>query len=121
MGLSKLNESKLLADAESAFDSGDETRAITILESLCDSGVVEAMAALGVIYQTRAVSDAEGKRVIALLSHAAEHGSGLAAHNLATAYVTGLPGVPVNLEASRKYLQLAKSLGVELVPSRMYE
>jgi TPR repeat protein len=118
--LPKMSESQLAA-AQSAFESGDDKKAISILEPLCDSGVVEAMAMLGAIYQTRAEKTHEGERAVVLLSRAAEQGSGLAAHNLATAFVTGLPGVPANLEESRKYLKLAKALGVKLLPGKFYE
>lgn len=110
-----------LIEAQSLIVAGYDAKAISILEPLCTSGVVDAMQMLGSIYQTRPSGELEGRKAVTLISQAAALGSGLAAHNLATAFVTGLPGVLPDQAESQKYLRLAKSLGVELLPSKMYE
>lgn len=116
-----MNKLSDLSIAQALIESGNYSEAVSIMEPLCESGVVDAINMLGNIYQLTARNEAEGKKAVALLSQAAGMGSGLAAHNLATVFATGLPGVPVNLEESRLCLRQAKNLGVELLPKNFYE
>ncbi len=46
-----------------------------------------------------------------LLKQAAERGSGIAAHNLGTLYMTCEPDMPTNPDESRKWFKLAGQLG----------
>lgn len=106
--------------AKAAMEADEYGQAIALLEPLCHEGVPDAQSMLGVLYQIGIGVPGDGKRAVTLLRSAAEKGVGLAAHNLATLYATGAPGIEPDPELSRHYLLMARNLGVNLLPADFY-
>lgn len=106
--------------AQAAMDADEYATAIALLEPLCEQGDPDAQSMLGVLYQIGIGVPGDGKKAVALLRSAAEKGVGLAAHNLATLYATGAPGIEPDANLSRHYLRMAKALGVHLLPDDFY-
>lgn len=102
------------------MEADEYGQAIALLEPLCDEGDADAQSMLGVLYQIGIGVPGDGEKAVALLRSAAEKGIGLAAHNLATLYATGAPGIEPDSELSRHYLRMAKRLGVHLLPDDYY-
>ena len=110
-----------LLEASKAIDVEDYAKAIAILEPLCEQHDADALGMLGVFYQLGLGVPVDGPKALELLSAAVEGGSGIAAHNLGTIYVTGLPGVAPDLKKSRLYYRTAKQLGAQIAPDSFYE
>ena len=112
---------KEMETAQALMDAGRYAEALPMLERLAAGGNVNALSVLGVMYQLGLGVPANGAKACSMLKAAADGGSGVAAHNLATLYVTGAPGCMPNRELSRLYLQRAVELGTKLGPDALYE
>ena len=110
-----------LEAAQTAIDAECFTEAIALLEPLCAQNHAIAKSMLGVLYQVGAGVSANGALAISLLTSAAEQGIGLAAHNLGTIYITGLPGVAPDSNLAKHYYRLARDLGCQLAPNAFYD
>lgn len=107
--------------AQTAFNAERYAEAAALLEPLCAQNNAAAQSMLGSLYQVGAGVSVNGARAVSLLTSAAEQGIGLAAHNLGTIYITGLPGVTPDIELAKHYYRLARDLGCQLMPSAVYE
>lgn len=110
-----------LQAAQAAIDEGRFLSAIALLEPLCTENNAAAKSMLGVLYQLGLGVPINGPKAVSLLAAAAEAGIGIAAHNLGTIYVTGLPGVAPDPELSQYFYRLAKNLGAQFAPDAFYE
>jgi TPR repeat protein len=94
--------------------------AFRLLAPLAEAGSPEAICNLATLYQCGWGVEMDGKRAVALCEQVAGLGiqerrlSGVAFHNLATIYTTGLPGVEPNPQKAEEYRQRAKQLGFEM-------
>jgi TPR repeat protein len=109
-----------LKAAQAAMDANQYAEAAAMLEPLCAAGNPDAQSMLGVLYQIGIGVPSDGKRAATLLKAAAESGVGLAAHNLATLYATGAPGITPDTQLSRRYNRMARALGMRLLPDDFY-
>lgn len=100
-----------LNSAKKAFAAERYAEAAPHLERCVEKGSTEAEAALGVMLMLGLGVSRDLRRAERLLERAANKGSGLAAHNLGTFYVTCEPELPNNPELSRKWFQTAARLG----------
>lgn len=100
--------------AAKAFERNafDEIR--ELLEPLAIQNDREAQTALGTYLTADGASYPEG---LQWLRRAADSGHGRAAHNLATALVTGGPGVPPNRAEFSKYMEISYGSGFEATVS----
>jgi TPR repeat protein len=94
-----------------AIDGDDWGAAIPILRSLVSGGDIRAESILGACYWLGLGVEQDSRVAIRMLRHAAEAGSALAAHNLATFYACGGADVNADPHESARYLALARALG----------
>ena len=107
--------------AQDAIETEQYSIAIAILEPLCEIDDTMAQSILGSLYHLGLGVPVNGIKAVALLSAAAEKGNGVAAHNLGTIYVTGLPGVERDTKRSRFYYRMARDLGSQFAPDSFYD
>jgi len=107
--------------AQDAINTERYADALAILEPLCAIKDPTAQSMLGTLYQLGLGVPVNGAKAISLLTAAAEKGNGVAAHNLGSIYVTGLPGVERDTERSRFYYRLARDLGAQFTQASFYE
>lgn len=107
-----------MTDLDSALETGkdafareDYRLALVLLLPCAEAGITEAEAAVGSIYMLGLGTPRDAEKAIIFLTRAAEKGSGNAAHNLGTLYLTGEPDIPRNPEESRKWYRKAHDLG----------
>lgn len=104
-----------------AMDAEDYQSALLLLSPLADAGIPSAIGMLGTFYQLGLGVPPDGLKAVSLLTQAAGAGDALAAHNLATVYCTGLPGVSRNPDLGRSWYAKARELGLQLMPPAAYE
>jgi TPR repeat protein len=96
--------------------------ALAILEPLAAAGSAEAIALQGLLFQLGTPDlPPNGTRAEALLLEAVSKGSGVAAHNLGTLYITGAPGFEPKPELGKRYYQRARDLGFQVAPDEFYQ
>lgn len=86
-------------------------KAFNTLLPCAEAGDVESMAAIGLMCQLGLGVDRNIEQAILFLQKAAEEGSGPAAHNLGTLYLTCEPDIPRDPIKSKFWYERAKSLG----------
>ncbi len=102
------------------IESKNYSAALKLLSPLAESGSAEAICNLATLYQSGWGVRMDGKKAVELYQRVAQLNirdgclSGVAYHNLATIYTTGLPGVERDLETAHKYDELARELGFEM-------
>ena len=94
-----------------ALDSQQYALAIELMTPLAESGDIEAQCDLGTLYQTGLGTPRNLEKALFWLEKAVDGGSGLAAHNLGTLYMTCLPDWPLDPDKSRYWKAKAKELG----------
>ena len=103
-----------------AFDNGDYIRALNLLVPLAEKGNAQAQCHIASMYHLGLGVEADGLKAVDWYLKAAEQKSttenisGLAYHNLATLYVTGMPGIAADKELALLYRREAEILGVDL-------
>lgn len=110
-----------LDKARAHLAAEEYAEALVILEAMAEAGSPDAVADLGLIFQLGLGVPPDGNRAEALFLKAIESRVGVAAHNLATLYATGLPGFPSRPELSKHYYRLARSLGFQAAEDSFYE
>lgn len=94
--------------------------ALRLLAPLAEAGNPEAICNLAALYQCGWGVEVDGKRAVALYEQVAVLGiregrlSGVAFHNLATIFTTGLPGVEPNRQKAEEYSERARQFGFEM-------
>lgn len=112
------------SDFEKAYEeflAGGYERARELLVPLAETGDLDALPLLGTMYQLGLGVPRDGVRAVELLTRAAEAGNGLAAHNLGSVYLGGMPEIPVDRERSLKWYREARRLGAQFAPDSWYE
>jgi TPR repeat protein len=94
-----------------AIDGDEWDVAIPTLRSLASSGDIRAESILGACYWLGLGVEKDSRVAIRMLRHAAEAGSALAAHNLATLYACGSADVNCDPKEAARYLELSRTLG----------
>ena len=111
-----------LIDGIDAYQQGDYDRAMQILLPLAEEGNAKAQCHVASMYQAGLGVTVDGHAAVKWYRRAAEQEdrseniSGVAYHNLAMIFTTGLPGVSPDPRFAKEYLRRASDLGVELVP-----
>lgn len=96
---------------QEALEQESYEAAYAALLPCAEAGILEAEATVGVLYMLGQGTPRDLVKAINLLTRAAEKGSGIAAHNLGTLYMTGEPDIPLNPKESQKWFQLASDRG----------
>jgi uncharacterized protein len=102
------------------IENKNYSAALRLLAPLAEAGSPEAMCNLATLYQSGWGVEMNGQRAVALYEQVARleirerHLSGVACHNLATIYTTGLPGVEPNRQKAEQYNERARQLGFEM-------
>lgn len=102
------------------LEKGHHAEAFSLLVPLADAGNPKALCNLATLYHLGLGVQVDGRKAVELYSRVAEQNirdgclSGVAYNNLATIYVTGLPGIEPNDEKSREYLARARALGFQM-------
>ncbi len=113
------DDSVRLEKAFAEIENKNYATALVLLTPLVEAGNLHATCNLAALYQCGWGVNANGPLAVELYlkvarSHIKEKGlSGIAYHNLATIYATGLPGVERDIEKAREYHRLAEILGVD--------
>ncbi len=110
-----------LREVREALSKKDYEKALSILSPLVEIESPGAISLLGLMYQLGEGVELNGIKAVKLLLRAIELGDGVAAHNLGTIYITGLPDVDKNPEKSKKYYRIAKGMGAKFAPDEFYE
>lgn len=95
----------------SQLDEESYQKAFNTLLPCAEAEDIESMAAIGLMYQLGLGVKRDINNAILYLQKAAEEGSGPAAHNLGTLYLTCEPDMHSNPEKSKYWYERAKSLG----------
>ena len=114
------HDSQLL-DAREALSKKDYEKVLSILSPLVEIESPGAISLLGLMYQLGEGVELNGIKAVELYLRAIELGDGVAAHNLGTIYITGLPDVDKNINESKRYYRLAKEMGAKFAPDEFYE
>lgn len=93
------------------LEKEDYKAALLSLIPCADAGIVEAEAAVGVLYMLGQGAPRDLQQAIRYLKRAADKGSGMAAHNLGTLFMTCEPNMPLDPEESRRWFALAADMG----------
>ena len=115
------NINQQIEEASNALNNEKYKKALTILEPLAKTQNAQALSMLGTMYQLGTGVTVDGKKAVELLSKAVSLGVGVAAHNLGTIYITGLPGIKKDAALSKKYYRLAKDMGAQFAEDKFYE
>lgn len=105
-----------VAHARALLDTGQSQEAFAILDPLIREKCAPAMTLMASALSLGLGVAIDGPKAIQLYEHAAVLGDGLAAHNLGTLLLTGMPGVQVNKQAAFKWFERARQLGCTLMP-----
>lgn len=103
--------SKQKEEALKLFDGGRYGLAAQLMLPLAEAGDIEVQAALGAIYQNGCDTPRDLEKAVYWLEKAALGGSGLAAWNLSTLYMTCAPDWEINPEKSDMWRKRAEELG----------
>lgn len=95
-----------------AFDEEDYKLALQLMLPLAEAGDVDIQGALGVLYQLGQGTGRDLDKAVCWLEKAALGGSGLAAWNLGTLYMTCEPDLPIDPEKSKAWRDKADELGI---------
>jgi TPR repeat protein len=107
-------------EIETALDEIENknySAALRLLARLAEAGSPDAICNLATLYQCGLGVEMDGKRAVALYEQVARlnirerHLSGIAFHNLATIYITGLAGIEPNPQKAEEYGERARQLG----------
>ena len=112
---------KELVEASDAISNREFEKALRILQPLVEREVASALGLMGLMYQLGEGVELNAPKAVELLSRAVELGDGTAAHNLATIYVIGLPGVPRDPDRGKRYYRMAKEMGAQYAPDSFYD
>ena len=115
------SDEELCAAAREFIAAEQYSDAVELLEPLAERGSVEAMTMLGTLLYLGAGVEPDGRRAAAMLLAAAAGGSGLAAHNLATMYGTGAPGLSPQPHLCGRYYRMARDLGATFADDSFYD
>ena len=96
---------------QEALEQENYSAAYSALLPCAEASILEAEASVGLLYMLGLGTTRDLNRAIKYLTNAANKGSGSAAHNLGTLYMTGEPDIPLNPEESWKWFKLAADLG----------
>lgn len=99
-----------LKSAIDKFNREEYIDCISVIKKYADDGVPEAEAYLGLAYQFGLAVEIDIAKAIVLMEKAANSGLGLAAHNLATLYVTHTD----RPEMGRVWYKKAQALGFKV-------
>ena len=99
--------------ASQYFSDSDYGAALLLLKPLADAGVAQAIGLLGLAYRQGAGVEQDSEKAVELLLKAIEMGDAIAAYNLALLYQHGMPGVEINVSASKKYFEMAAEMGFQ--------
>jgi len=108
-----------LANGKVAFERGEFGPALSYLLPLAEKGNAQAQCYVAAMFQSGLGVEIDGGLAVEWYLRAAEQGekrdniSGVAFHNLATIFVTGLPGVIPDKDRAAKYRREAVLLGVK--------
>jgi TPR repeat protein len=105
----------LYDDACGAYAINDFETAFQGFKKLADSGNAMAIAYLAELYFRGEGVAQDTARGMLLLQKSAWLGNSTAAYNLGAMHKSGVDGVPVDLEESRRYFHMAKELGTDLL------
>jgi TPR repeat protein len=94
-----------------ALERKEYKLAAELMLPLAESGDIEIQCALGTLYQLGWDNNRDLDKAVFWLKKSALAGSGLAAHNLGTLYMTCQPEWPLDSEESKKWRELANELG----------
>lgn len=94
--------------------------ALDILFPYAESGDLEAQAVVGLLYHLGLGIERDVNLAITWLEKAAKQGSGDAAHNLGTLYLTCEVDRPIDKEKSKYWFNRAKKLGFKVSDDRWY-
>ena len=100
-----------LDEGRRAFEQEKYEEAFSLLLPCAEAGFLDAEAAIGLLYMLGMGVPRDLYQAIELLERAAEKGSGVAAHNLGTLYLTCEPDLPVDQGESKRWYQRASDLG----------
>ena len=98
-------------EAQSAFDNEQYELAIVLMTPFAEAGDAAMQCNLGTLYQLGLGCKRDLTRAVYWLEKAADAGSGLAAHNLGTLYMTCLPDWPVDSKKNEIWRARAQALG----------
>ncbi len=112
---------KQFSEVDNALNNEEYKKALTILEPLAKEQNAQALSMLGAMYQLGTGVPFDGKKAVELLSKAVSLGDGVAAHNLGTIYIMGLPGVEKDAQLSKKYYRMAKDMGAQFAADEFYD
>jgi len=110
-----------LEDVMEAISRKDFPRAIALLAPLEKEGVPDAFTNLAFLYSQGLGVPADGPKAVEIYKKAIALGSGLAAHNLGTLYVTGARGLERDPQLGKSYFRKARSMGCQLADDKFYE
>lgn len=105
---------ELYDDSCLAYQINDFETAFQGFKKLADSGNAMAIAYLAELYFRGEGVTQDTATGMLLLQKAASLGNSTAAYNLGAMHKSGVYGVPVDLDESRRYFQLARDLGSDL-------
>jgi TPR repeat protein len=97
------------------------SKARELLEPLAMHDDPDALGLLGHFYFAGDGVERDGPKAVRLYTRAMELGNGTAAHNLATLYTVGAPGVDKDWKLAKDLYRKAKSLGAQYAPDEFYE
>lgn len=113
--------------AVAAMESGNYEEVRKLAEPMARSGHAGAQCLIASLYHLGLGVEAHGESAVYWYRLAGGQNersgeiSGLAYHNLATLYATGMPGVDRNVDEARRYLNLARELGFSIFRSKSSE
>jgi hypothetical protein len=103
---------KLALQAGKEFlDQEDYEAAFRTLIPCAEAGIVEAEAEVGLLYMLGLGTHRDLRKAVIFLKRAVDNGSGVAAHNLGTLYITCEPEMPLNPEESQRWFSIAADMG----------
>lgn len=110
-----------IEDALDLLEKGRYEDAFAMLLPYAEQGDIRAQASVGFLYQTGLGVKRDIATAIKWLEEAAKQGSGEAAHNMGTLYLTCEPDLLVDKTKSRYWFERAKEMGFVVADSEWYQ
>ncbi len=111
-----MTKEKLLEQAQRLLEEGNGEAARELVAALAEQGDASALGIIGVVHFLGVGCPPDGALAVEYLTRAADAGDALAAHNLASLYFGGMPGVAADPGRARALYALSRELGSTLTP-----
>jgi len=108
-------------EVSEAFKLGNYKFALEKILPFVEQEDPNAISYLGLCYHLGFGVERNGAKALELYKKAIDLGSGGAAHNLGTLYVTDIPGISKDEKLSKYYYRKAKEMGAQFANDEFYE